>query len=169
MHEISAFEHVRTFLELSKMSIWCSSTRSLYLEHDISAWSLYIWNITFQHLSHKHSLMFPYFRAIAQCIWSLNIARSLFMWHNLAHFGIPYFCPLNPCKWSNQDFQKGRSSNQGQFLPIKNHVPGHKHLYRWHVDLCNYRLLFNNVNIKSDSIHFANGSEQCVELCILRQ
>jgi len=38
------------------------------------------------------------FCTIAQCTCFLNTASSLFLWHNLAHFGIPYLCPLNPCK-----------------------------------------------------------------------
>jgi len=95
-----------------------------------------------------------------------NTAGSLFLWQNLAHFGIPYLCPLNPVNQAIKTFRTERSSNQGQFLPISNPYPGHKYLYRWHV--CKYLLLFIYVYIKSDCIHFAKGSEQCVELHILR-
>jgi len=44
--------------------------------------------------------------------------------------------------------------NQGQFLPIRN--------LRWCG--CNYLWLFNCVYIKSDCVHFENGSEQCVDI-----
>ena len=134
LHAWAFLLHVWTLLPLSThMSISACmhlSMKSLYFEHHFAS-------------QHSEFLLFEQ-------------ASSLFLWHNLAHFGIPYLCPLNPCK--------SRPSEGNITLWRLSLDPGHKHFYRWHV--CN--ILFNYVYIKSDCIHFANGSEQCAELHILR-
>ena len=83
-------------------------------------------------------------------IMLLNIASSLFLRHNLAHFGIPYLCLLNPNK-------SRPSEGNNQAIAIKDNFCwlkiSHKYFYGWHV--CNYLLLFNYVY--SDGVRFAKG------------
>ena len=55
----------------------------------------------------------------------LNTARSLFLWHKLAHFGILYLCLLNPCKSSHQNLQMGtikqsRTQLKKLLIPVAN-------------------------------------------------
>ena len=70
----------------------------------------------------------------------LNTASSLFLWHNLVHFGILLSTP------AIKTFRREWQSNHGQFLLIKNLDPVRKDFYRQHA--CNYLLLLNNVYIK---------------------
>ena len=134
-------------------------------------------SITFQHEVNILSMMFRHEVSIfwAQCFIFLPTLCTIYstvqinciFWtqlvlyscDNLSHFGVPYLCPLSPCKFSDLEREGTiRSSNQGQYLPIKRIVISARnvHLCRWQE--CNYLLLF----------HFANCSEQCVELHIYR-
>ena len=80
----------------------------------------------------------------------LNTASSLFLWHNLVHFGILLSTP------AIKTFRREWQSNHGQFLLIKNLDPVRKDFYRQHA--CNYLLLLTMC-----TIHFANGLERCVD------
>jgi len=116
---------------------------------------VYILNMMFQCSLYILSIMLQHC-AIAQCICAFWTQRStsLSLWHNLAHFRIPYLCLLNPSLT-----RPSQSSNQGQFL--------YKSWSQSQTPLqvtCTYLLVY----IKSDSIHSANGSEQLIELHILR-
>jgi len=56
--------------------------KSLYFEHGVSA---FVHNISLRILHHS--------TVVYLCF--LNTANSLFPSHNLAHFGIPYLCPVH--------------------------------------------------------------------------
>ena len=97
----------------------------------------------------------------------LNTASSLFHWHNLAQFGIPYFAHWTPV---NQDLQKGTIKQPRTIFPLQWHwsctpygpvcpVFHQKQLITIantstsDTYVCSYSSLFNHVYIKSDWIH----------------
>ena len=97
----------------------------------------------------------------------LNTASSLFQWHNLAQFGIPYFAHWTPV---NQDLQKGTIKQPRTIFPLQWHwsctpygpvcpVFHQKQLITIantstsDTYVCSYSSLFNHVYIKSDWVH----------------
>ena len=92
---VSAFEHIlyEHSCILSETSILraCFGTKSLYFGQDLLTWSL--------HFEHNAFVLFEH-------------SKIFILLYNLAHFGIPYISACN--------FGREWSSNQGQFLPIKN-------------------------------------------------
>ena len=134
----------------AQVNIHTRHTKQLIRTCQLSSWALCIttsWIPT----------MYEFF-----CLWESTCAfrhfehsKFSFPSYNLAHFGVPYLCSLNLGKSSNQDLQKEMIKQSGTILPCKTLI-----LVTW---LCNYGCF-----TKCDSVHFANGSEQCFELHILR-
>ena len=87
----------------------------------------------FQHFTYNISLIMFCFSCHS------TVASSLFLWHNLAHFGTLLSTPANQVI---KTFRREWWSNHGQFLPIKKSWSVHKDFYRWHernyLLLCNY-------------------------------
>ena len=82
----------------------------------------------------------------------LNTASSWFLWHNLAHFGIPYLCPLNPKTFRRE--HHSLTIKNLQLILVTNSSIGDIYV------TCTLIMCISNLI----AYLLQNGSEQCVEL-----
>ena len=122
------------------LHVWAFLPLSISFQHFEQ--NVYILSMTLQHEVCKHDVseFWAYFtanvyifRAIAQYIWTQLVLIPVTI---LLTFEFHIFALWMPVNQVIKTFRRKSSSNQGQFLLIKNLDPSCKRFYKWHT--CSY-------------------------------